>query len=231
MILQKISTSQDELGNTHKTLNMKLSKIVLGITAVGAFAFVSAQNASALPSLTGGISYSGGYTAENAGGTMVTDLTLATQIVFDSPGNINGINGVLASASGAAHNSPITLNGPLIISPLTGLSPLYSFGTVSGSTTIITFDLLTVTVDPNSDPTHVLDLEGTGKFTGAGFDDTAATWTASFNTQSGTFSFSASSGSVPDGGSTVALLGCALVGMEVFRRKVGSLKGLRNLVG
>jgi hypothetical protein len=63
-------------------------------------------------------------------------------------------------------------------------------------------------------------VEGTGFISGNGFDMTSGTW--SFTTQNPSaharFSFSASSGSVPDGGSAVALLGIALVGIECLRR-------------
>jgi hypothetical protein len=57
---------------------------------------------------------------------------------------------------------------------------------------------------------------------GNGFDPTFMTW--SFTTQDPrtgrprVFSFSAASGSVPDGGSTVALLGLAIVGVEALRQ-------------
>ena len=63
-------------------------------------------------------------------------------------------------------------------------------------------------------------VNGTGTITGNGFDVTSGTW--SFTTQNPSaharFSFSAATGSVPDGGSAVALLGIALVGIEGLRR-------------
>ena len=63
-------------------------------------------------------------------------------------------------------------------------------------------------------------VDGTGTISGNGFDMTNGTW--SFTTQNPSaharFSFSAATGSVPDGGSAVALLGIALVGIEGLRR-------------
>ena len=63
-------------------------------------------------------------------------------------------------------------------------------------------------------------VEGSGTISGNGFDLTSGTW--SFTTQNPSakarFSFSAAAGSVPDGGSAVALLGIALVGIECLRR-------------
>ena len=84
-----------------------------------------------------------------------------------------------------------------------------------------TFDLLSSTVVTQNASTLV--IEGSGTVSGNGFDPTAMDW--SFTTQSSggrtntTFSFSANGVAVPDGGSAVALLGLALVGVEVLRRK------------
>jgi hypothetical protein len=65
-------------------------------------------------------------------------------------------------------------------------------------------------------------VDGTGTISGNGFDVTSGTW--SFTTQNPSaharFSFSAATGSVPDGGSAVALLGIALVGIEGLRRRL-----------
>jgi hypothetical protein len=67
-------------------------------------------------------------------------------------------------------------------------------------------------------------IQGTGILSGNGFDPTPGTW--SFTSQSpdagGVFSFSASGGfqAVPEGGTTLALLGVAFIGVELFRRRV-----------
>jgi hypothetical protein len=65
-------------------------------------------------------------------------------------------------------------------------------------------------------------VNGTGTISGNGFDLTSGTW--SFTTQNPSahsrFSFSAAGGTVPDGGSAVALLGIALVGIEGLRRRL-----------
>jgi VPDSG-CTERM motif len=69
----------------------------------------------------------------------------------------------------------------------------------------------------------MIDITGTGTLTGNGFDPTPGAW--EFTSQSAlgrrhlTFSFSADTSAVPDGGSAVALLGIALVGVEALRRK------------
>jgi len=65
-------------------------------------------------------------------------------------------------------------------------------------------------------------VEGTGTISGNGFGLTSGTW--SFTTQNPSaksrFSFSASGAAVPEGGSAVALLGIALVGIEGLRRSL-----------
>jgi hypothetical protein len=45
-------------------------------------------------------------------------------------------------------------------------------------------------------------------------------WTFSGNNNRGTLSFTSTSTAVPDGGSAVALLGIALAGIEIVRRKI-----------
>jgi hypothetical protein len=66
-------------------------------------------------------------------------------------------------------------------------------------------------------------VAGTGTISGHGFDQTSGTW--NFTTQNPSansrFSFSAAGAAgVPDGGAGVALLGIALTGVEVLRRKL-----------
>ena len=64
-------------------------------------------------------------------------------------------------------------------------------------------------------------VNGTGTISGNGFDLTSGTWSFTTQNPSATsrFSFSAAAGqAVPDGGSGVALLGIALVGIECLRR-------------
>lgn len=67
---------------------------------------------------------------------------------------------------------------------------------------------------------------GTGMISGNGFTPTSGTW--SFSTQDPgtpgtgglTFSFSAGTNALPEGGTTLALLGIALIGVELVRRKM-----------
>ena len=75
----------------------------------------------------------------------------------------------------------------------------------------------------NQDATD-LTIEGTGTVSGNGFDPTPMNWMFTSQNAGGQnmeeFSFSANSNAVPDGGSALALLGVALAGIEVLRRKL-----------
>ena len=76
---------------------------------------------------------------------------------------------------------------------------------------------------PNPSPWSFA-VSGTGTATATGFDDTFGTFTLSGTGTAAhlTFagSFSALGVTVPDGGATVALLGLALAGVELLRRKL-----------
>ena len=104
---------------------------------------------------------------------------------------------------------------PWIFNPSTPTPGLWSVGG-------FTFDLLSSTIITQNP--FVLAITGTGIVSGNGFDATQMDW--AFTTQSSggrthlVFSFSANGTAVPDGGAAVALLGIALTGVEVLRRKL-----------
>ena len=178
-------------------------------------------NAHAL--LTGAFSFSGGYIPRDAALNPVTDLTLATQVQFNTggatpdPSVTNGVG--TGSFAGIPDGTAVTYAGTGTLQFLpTANTPLTPFFTVPG----ITFNLNTISRDFVTPISLV--LNGTGVFNNtAGTDPTNGIYTASFNTINGTFSYSASAGvrppTVPDGGSGLALLGMSLVGVEALRRK------------
>jgi hypothetical protein len=102
-----------------------------------------------------------------------------------------------------------------ILSPSTLTPGLWSVGG-------FTFDLLSSTIVTQN--VQSLFITGTGIVSGPGFDPTNMEW--NFTTQSSRgilrtiLSFSADGVAVPDGGSAVALLGIALTGIEVLRRRL-----------
>ena len=79
------------------------------------------------------------------------------------------------------------------------------------------FDLLTLMITQQGGDS--LTLHGTGTLHITGFDNTPGTWIFTANEAGGTFSFSSSNGAiVPDGGTTVMLLGAALGLLGIARR-------------
>ena len=114
---------------------------------------------------------------------------------------------------GIAINTPVVMTS-YTFDPSTMTNGLWSVGG-------FTLNLLSSTVDFRS-PTF-LSVSGTGIITGIGFDPTPGVWAFSSQAAGGhtgaTFSFSANTAAVPDGGMTLALLGAGMIGLAAFRAK------------
>lgn len=168
--------------------------------------------------ITGTTGFTGSFTPANS------DLTTSADVITINTAALNGVptgsfvGGVLTSFS-----SPITLNNP--INPTFGQplwvitvgSHVYSFVSTTDTTILKTADINTIV--------------GTGTVTDSLDHDTAAgTYNLSFNVSHAgdlaTFTWNGTSGSttppttVPDGGTTVMLLGSALAGLGLIRRKL-----------
>ena len=188
-------------------------KLILAVLASGLICGqLCAPHAQAVP-ISGNIAFAGTATldsisAGNATAVMAWHFSgnTGTPYVAAADGDFAGALGLFA-----------TFNAPWHFG--SGLSPLWSvFG--------FTFDLLTSTITSQGFDQNGLGyvaVSGTGFVHGNGFDPTFGTW--SFTTQDPSaggslprFSFSAATGTVPDSGSTVALLGLTLVGVEFLRR-------------
>ncbi len=99
-----------------------------------------------------------------------------------------------------------------------GVSDLWEVGGFS-------FDLTSSNLDFQSG--SFINISGSGVITGNGFDPTPGTWffTAQLPEAGGRFSYSAGTtavprtATVPDGGATLGLLGIALGGIELLRRR------------
>ena len=194
---------------------MKLSKTILAVVATGVLSCgLFSQQAQAAP-ITGDIQFAGEVAFDT------NSLATATRVVtwFDVFHNAGFSSVTSATGDIALFVSPgdqATMAQPWIFNPSTATAGLWSAGG-------FTFDLLSSTIVTQNASTLV--ITGSGTVSGNGFDPTAMDW--SFTTQSSggqtrtTFSFSANGVAVgvPDGGSAIALLGIALIGIEVLRRK------------
>ena len=186
-----------------------LTKTILGVLAIG---FIScglfSQQAQATL-INGDIQFAGEVQFDT------NSLATATRVVtwFDVFHNA-GFSSVTSGTGdlGIAPGTQATM-APWIFNPSTPTPGLWSVGG-------FTFDLLSSTIVTQLASTLV--IEGTGIVSGNGFDPTSMDW--SFTTQSAggrtrtTFSFSANGASVPDGGTTVMLLGAALGALGMARR-------------
>jgi VPDSG-CTERM motif len=192
---------------------MKLSRTVLAVLATGALSCALFSQQAQATSINGEIQFAGEVQFDT------NSLATATRVVtwFDVFHNA-GFSSVTSGSgdfAGIAPGTQAAMAQPWIFNPSTPTPSLWSVGG-------FTFDLLSSTVVMQTASTLV--IEGTGIVSGNGFDSTAMDW--NFTTQSSggrtrtTFSSSANGAAVPDGGSAVALLGLALTGIEVLRRRL-----------
>jgi hypothetical protein len=187
--------------------HMKLYKILLPIVAAAASVGLL-SSAQATP-ITGML---------NIGGTATFDtnsLTTASSATFSDVLVLGGNNGTFA---GFAIGTPVVM-ASYTFDPSTITNGLWS---VNG----FTFNLLSSTVVSRS--ATFLSVSGTGIITGpAGFDATQGMWAFTSQNAGGrphsTFSFSANTTAVPDGGMTLPLLGTGLMGLAAFRAKFGKV--------
>jgi len=153
--------------------------------------------------IDGGISLAGGYTPDNP------DLNLATRIDFGPA--------IVISSSGDFSMpifTPVTMASSLTFDPLFSVdaNPLWSVGGFA-------FELLSLSI-VNETSTSIT-LNGIGNVAHSDFEDTTGTWAATMNSDGrSTFSWSSSTVAVPDGGTSITLLGIALLGVGLFRKQV-----------
>jgi hypothetical protein len=191
---------------------MKLSKTIFAVLATGLLSCGLFSQQAQAAAINGEIQFAGEVQFDT------NSLATATTVVtwFDVFHNA-GFSSVTSGTGDFAGIAPGTQAAMVSwkFNPSSATPGLWSVGG-------FTFDLLSATVVMQTAKTLV--IEGTGIVSGNGFDPTAMEW--SFTTQSAggrtrnTFSFSANGVSVPDGGSAVALLGLALTGIEVLRRRM-----------
>ena len=191
-----------------------LSKTLLAVLATGVISCAVFSQQAQATSIQGTIEFAGSVHFDT------NSLATAHRVVtwYDINNNA-GFSSVAPSStgdfSGILAGTQATMAQPWIFNPSTPTPGLWSVGG-------FTFDLLSSTVVTQN--AQFLNISGTGIVSGNGFDPTGMEWSFTAQQSGGTprtiFSFSANGVAVPDGGSAVALLGLALVGIEVLRRKL-----------
>jgi hypothetical protein len=187
------------------------------LMAAFAVAILACATAQAVP-ITGQVTMAGTATLNNMNLNQATAATAFSGVTV-----INPTTGSYAGSQGTS----VTFN-PFSWNPSSApVSPLWSF-IFSGRT--FTFNLTSLTVVSQS--STFLNIAGIGTLTisGAGptFDPTVGAWSFSIVNPGGgassnfQFGFVSSNNALPEGGSALALLGVALVALELIRRKLAT---------
>jgi hypothetical protein len=182
---------------------MKLNKLIKIAVPAAFLAFACSASATYI---SGSIGFTGTYQ------TMPTAFDLGTADAL----HISGVSVTPNSQFGdyaAVPNgySPINYSN-VTFDPIT-VGPLWSFNYLGVNYTF-TMDTMTLVVQNN----FVVALQGNGTATIDGFQPTNGRWTLTANQNSQTLTFS-SGADVPDGGTSIALLGASLLGLAGLRRK------------
>lgn len=194
-----------------------MKKLITTFAAAVIACSVFSHQASADP-ITGDIDFAGQATFNT------NSLATATQVINFQPfsGGPNQ-SATVTSATGSfattvANGSLASFPNIYTFNPSSAVTPLW---TVGG----FTFNLLTSTIVTQN--SMMLIITGSGILTGpAGFDPTPGLWAFTSQQANGgtatSFSFSANTAAagVPEGGTTVALLGIALLGVVGLHRKL-----------
>lgn len=182
---------------------------LLATLAVAFLGFAALSPQANAVMISGGISLGGAYTTDT-GNINTANAFTSFAGVFNA-----SCSGDYAGVPTGGSSPAITMN-PFTFDPFGGpVVPLWTF--VSGGLTY-SFDLTSASILFQGH--NALILTGAGDLNMTGFDTTPGSWVFTANQGGGSFSFSSSNASVPEGGSAVALLGLALVGIEMIRRKL-----------
>ena len=189
-----------------------------GCLAVGLL--VAQPQASAVP-ITGSIGFAGSGGASFSGGATGSNTGVTTTVSFGSM-SIAARNGTYASVP---LGTPVTLQnfsftggGPGNNATL--LTPQTEWTFTIGATT---YSFFFASLDPTSAGANqsAISLNGMGTLSVTGFDTTTGSFAISGTGSGGSYSILfASNTALPDGGTAVALLGIALIGIEGLRRKL-----------
>jgi hypothetical protein len=195
-----------------KTIIMKLTSP----PAMCLIALIALTSAMQAGYITGSINFSsspdGGIILQDSGENVTTNLAAAAGIKEWSLTEVEEGSG---SFDTVVNGTAVSFLQPWLFDPLASTTPLWKIAGPEEFTFNLTSSA-TVYQSP-----YFLAIRGTGMLTGNGFEDTPATWW--FTTQGvaaeNKFSWSSSTVAVgvPDGGSTIILLGGSLLGLIGFR--------------
>jgi len=190
-------------------------KKLIKVVAAAALAVVLTQSVQAVP-ITGVIGFSGAVATDSASAPTST-------LVSSWINNVINLNtGTFASLSGAA---TVVLHSPWSFSS----GPIAGFWVITDGANTYTFNLSASAVEGTLANSITIDLAGTVTSNVAGLSPTAFAGTLTLQNPSGAlgdnqfkYTSSISFLPVPDGGTTILLLGSALSGLALIRRKLAA---------
>lgn len=196
-------------------MKIKWKKLAIAASVIGAMTLSTAAYASPINAI-GSIAFGGTYSVPNS------DLTTLEQATITGIFGMTG-TGVLASPTvwtggglgSLGFATPIGINGA---SPSLVNSVLW---TVTAGGINWEFVVTSEAVDGTSTSTST-GLRGSGTLydmSDSTYAPTAGIWQLGFG-EAGNFSWQSTGSTVPDGGATVMLLGAALTGIGLLRRKL-----------
>ena len=191
------------------------NKIMILVGAAALFAL--AQTTQAVP-ITGAIGFTGNANLNTGTASTATTVVSWSGSTTANP-TVTSDSGTLASL--ISPGTQIVFNAPW---NFTVSAPIIPFWSVLG-TPGINFQLSSSTYSRGTIGANpYVAISGTGLLNAPGYDATVWSFSVTFQDPATvpanqTFTFSASQNSVPDGGTTVMLLGAALSGMALIKRK------------
>jgi hypothetical protein len=200
---------QSLIGMQQKTRKQKYMKIIRNKLLIAAAVVCLLSLKAGATSITGGVSLGGQVTSDTGNVNTGNTFTFGGVNVASVAGSYASVPTTGMVGTPAVTQNPLTL-GTLPIMPLW----TFSFG---GKT--YDFNLTSIT-EVDRHIASAITVTGFGTLQITGFEDTFGSYTFTANNLGGTFSFSSSNGAVPDGGTTITLLGAALSGLAC----VGALK-------
>jgi hypothetical protein len=190
-------------------------KNIIKFAGAAVLALALTQSLQAVP-ITGNIGFTGGVTIDSSSIGSATAVTswVTPQVTLDSGGFTTITPGTAAVFTSQVWDFVTT-------------TPINNFWSAGG----FTFELLSssITAQGGTAPHGFVVVNGTGMVSGNGYTPTVLSWSftsqdpnSSSNPDAWTFSASANSipPQVPDGGATVMLLGLALSGAALLRKKL-----------
>jgi hypothetical protein len=189
-----------------------LSKTLLAVLATGVLSCAVFSQQAQASQINGNINFAGSVQFNT---NLLQNVTrvVTWYDILNHAGFSSVAPGGTGDFAGIAPGTQATMAQPWIFIPSTPTPGLWSVGG-------FTFDLLTSTVVTRN--STFLNISGTGIVSGNGFDPTSMEWSFTAQNAGGRprtiFSFSANGVAVPDGGTTVMLLGAALGVLGMARR-------------